>query len=139
MQPPFPLRLPFEMLHRVGDINLGAIDASLQQRLIENPAGRPDERLSLVVLAIAWLLAHHDDTRLRATLAENGLGCVFPEIAGTAMGGFMGQGRQVALLDARVSLLAGSSGRLRVNSLPSPGRETATISPPCRRASSRAR
>ena len=39
-------RLPFEVLHRVGDVGLLAIDTRLDQRLIEQRAGRTDERLA---------------------------------------------------------------------------------------------
>src|SRR4051794_21597000 len=39
-------RLEFEMLHRIGDIDVRAVDAGFFERRVEHFAGRADERLA---------------------------------------------------------------------------------------------
>src|SRR6266850_6534614 len=41
---PLPARLPLEVLHHVGDVDVAAVDAGLGQRAVEQLAGGPDER-----------------------------------------------------------------------------------------------
>src|SRR5579885_1467456 len=58
--------LEFEMLDGVGDINVGAVDAGLLQRPIEQFTGRTDERVPGEVLLVTRLFAdEHDPGRGR--------------------------------------------------------------------------
>jgi hypothetical protein len=50
-------RLPFEVLHRVRNVGVGALDAALAQRAVQEMAGRADERVALLVLLVSGLLA----------------------------------------------------------------------------------
>jgi hypothetical protein len=87
VQADFSARHKFEMLHRVGDVNLAAIDAGLLQRAVEHLPGGPDERFAGEVFLVAGLLAdQHDAGPLRA-FAEYGPGRVFPQWTGVAIGG----------------------------------------------------
>ena len=81
MQPPIAARRPFEMLHRIGHINPFAVDARLVEQVVQQPAGRTDERASLPVVLISGLLAHEDDPGVGRTFSENGLGGVLEKIA----------------------------------------------------------
>src|SRR5205085_5829971 len=50
-------RFPFEMLHRVGDVNLRPIDPRFLERAIENFSRRTDEWFAGEVFLVAWLFA----------------------------------------------------------------------------------
>ena len=63
MQPPFRrLRKP-EMLHSIGDVRVRRVDACLGKGLVQQSAGRSDERLTLPVLLVSWLLTNEDNAR----------------------------------------------------------------------------
>jgi hypothetical protein len=66
-------RFPFEMLHRVGDVNFFTIDPRFFQRAIHNFSGRTDERFPGNVLVIAGLFADEHDRRFLWTFAKNRL------------------------------------------------------------------
>ena len=53
----FAARLPLEMLHRIGDENLFAVDAHLIESFIEHATGRADEGMPGEIFFIARLLA----------------------------------------------------------------------------------
>ena len=53
----FAARLPLEMLDRISDENLFAVDAHLVESFIEHPAGRSDEGMPGEIFFIARLLA----------------------------------------------------------------------------------
>src|SRR5437899_9170575 len=72
------------MLDGVGDVDALAIDARLLERLIEQPARRTDERLSLDVLAVTRLLPDKHDRCMLGTLSKHGLRARLVEIAGPA-------------------------------------------------------
>ena len=59
------------MLHRIRDINLGAIYARGLQALIQQLAGRPNERLSLLIFAITGLFAHQKYRGMGSAFAKN--------------------------------------------------------------------
>src|SRR3954464_12517278 len=42
---PGTARHPFEMLHRVAEIDLASLDTSLDETAVEQSAGRPDKRM----------------------------------------------------------------------------------------------
>ena len=74
-------RLPFEVLHRVGDVEPGAVEPRFGQGGVEDAPRRPDEDVAFAVLGIARLLAHQHDPRARIALPEDGLRGVLPERA----------------------------------------------------------
>ena len=69
---------PLEVLDRVGQVDLAAVDLGTLQRLREDPSRRADEGLALDVLAIARLLADQHQPCLARALAEDRLRGVFP-------------------------------------------------------------
>ena len=68
------------MLHRIGDIDLAAVDAGFLQRAIEHLPGGTDERLAGEVFLVAGLLADQHDRGVLRAFAEHGLGRVFPQM-----------------------------------------------------------
>jgi len=69
---------PLEVLHRIGDVDRVAVDASGRERIVEHSTGRPDERLAGDILVIARLFADENDLRRPTALAEYGLRRVLP-------------------------------------------------------------
>src|SRR3954470_1158241 len=53
VQAPLAARLPLEVLHRVGDVEVIALYARGLQRTVEQASRRPDERQPLLVLLVA--------------------------------------------------------------------------------------
>src|SRR2546422_11124064 len=98
VQAPLALRLPFEVLDRVRDIDMPAVDARLLERLVEHASRGADERLSFPVLAIAGLLSDEHDLGVFGALAEDGLGTGFVEVTGATAGGRLAQRRQAQLI-----------------------------------------
>jgi hypothetical protein len=86
VQATFAARLPLEVLHHVGDVDLLAIDPRLLQRVVEELAGRSHEGMPLLVLLIAGLLADEHDLAPRRALAKHGLRGLGVERAGGAVG-----------------------------------------------------
>lgn len=84
MQASFATLNPSKMFDGVGDVYLVARDAGFGKGLVEHPARRSDERMSLTVFHIAGLFAHQKDIRMFRSLAENGLGRILVEIASFA-------------------------------------------------------
>src|SRR5262249_41726452 len=76
--------LVLEMLHRIGDENLGAGNSRVRQRPVEDAPGRADERLAAEVLLVAGLLADEHHVSGLAALARHRLRCVFVEWAARA-------------------------------------------------------
>ena len=78
-------QLPLEVLDRVGDVEVLAIDPRRLERAVEQASRRPDERQSLLVLLVAGLLADQHHARVRVAGAEHRLGGVGPQraVAGT--------------------------------------------------------
>jgi hypothetical protein len=72
---------PFEMLDRVGDVNLLAGDAGLRQSLVEHPSRRSDKGTSLAIFLIARLLANQHQIRVRGANPKNRLSRALVEIA----------------------------------------------------------
>jgi hypothetical protein len=95
VDPPLPARHPLEVLDHVRDVGVAPLDPGLVQRLVEDGAGGPDERLALPVLAIPGLLADQHGARALQSLAEDGLRRTLP------------QGTSPALLDRRAQLRKG--------------------------------
>ena len=76
---------PAEMLYHVRDIDGTAIDACFGERLIKNPARRPDERPAYPVLLIARLFADQHDGGFLGALPKNRLGRISPQVASLAI------------------------------------------------------
>src|SRR6185312_13526200 len=68
----------------IGDVDGGAIDASLLKRRVEQRARRPDKRSAGKVLLVTRLLADKHDGRVERALAEDSLSCVAVKIAACA-------------------------------------------------------
>src|SRR6266550_484211 len=64
MDPAFAALFPFEMFHRVGDVNFFTVDSRFFQPAIHDFSGRTNERFTGKVFVIAWMLANQHDRRL---------------------------------------------------------------------------
>ena len=64
---------PLEMLYGVGDIDRTPVEANRAQGLVEDAAGRSDERTTSAVFLIAGLLVHHHESRVHWAFTENNL------------------------------------------------------------------
>ena len=84
MQPPLAAHLMLEVLHRVGDEDLFAIDARLLQRLVEHTTGWTDEGMAIEIFIVARLLANQHQRRMSRALSGNRLGGELGEIAASA-------------------------------------------------------
>jgi hypothetical protein len=73
MDSQFAARFPFEVFHRIRDINIASIDPSLFQALIEKLAGWSDKRAAFLILTISGLLADHHDRDLPFRCTQPGL------------------------------------------------------------------
>ena len=75
MDPSFAVavEVEFEMLHRVGQVRLIAVEAGLGQSPVEQRSGRSDEQLP-PVLDVARLLADQDQRGVGAAGGEHDLG-----------------------------------------------------------------
>jgi hypothetical protein len=87
VEPALAARPPFEVLDRIGQVDVAARDLGLLQDPVEDSTGGPDEGLALDVLAVAGLLADQHQPRLARPRPEDGLGRVLPERAAVAVGG----------------------------------------------------
>src|SRR5688572_24282041 len=79
---PLPFRFPFEVLHRVRDIDLVAVDARFLQRLVEQLSRRSHERLPLQIFVVAGLFAHEHHPGRAFAFAEDRLRPCFPQRTG---------------------------------------------------------
>src|SRR5687768_13558674 len=76
---------PLEVLDGVGHVGEPPVDLRVREALVEEPSGGADERPPLLILAVAGLLAHEQNARLRGAFAEDGLSARLPERAGAAV------------------------------------------------------
>src|SRR5688500_1033942 len=123
---PLPSRLPLEMLHRVGDIDLVARDAGVRERLVEHRAGGADKRLALPILLIARLLADEHHARGARAGAEHDLRGGLIQIAAAALMRRRAQRldacrlrdkRRSTALSSRVGIIWATRGFLRHESI----------------------
>jgi hypothetical protein len=63
----------FEVLDRVGHVDVPAIDPGGLERAIEQPSGRTDERPALQILLIARLFADQHQLRVRRPFTQHAL------------------------------------------------------------------
>ncbi len=101
VQPDLAAGDELEVLHRIGDVDLAAVDAGLLQRPVEHLAGRADEGMAGEVLLVAGLLADQHQRRMVRAFAEHGLRGILPQRAGAAGSGFFTQGLKIGCGDIR--------------------------------------
>src|SRR5258707_10004184 len=89
VDPPFTprVRRPLEVLHRVGDVRLLAVDAGALEHAIQEPAGGTYERMPLTVFLVARLLTDDHHLGRRRALPEHGLRTDAPDKAPSAAAG----------------------------------------------------
>jgi hypothetical protein len=112
-----------EVFDGVGLIRQPRIDVGVAERTRQQPSGRPDKRQPLDVLAVAGLLTHQHDRRIRMTMPENRLRGVLVERAPAtaARGGC--QGIQSTVLGQEL-LRSARLGRAHAAGIPvGPGRK----------------
>ena len=73
MDPSFAAWLPFEMFHRVRDVNFSATDPRFFQCAIHDLSSRTNEWFPGNVFVISGLFANQHDRRCFRALAENRL------------------------------------------------------------------
>ena len=94
MDAPLAARLPFEVLDRVRDVGLVAVDPCFHERLVEELSRRPDKRLAREVFLVAGLFADEDHLSSGRALSEDRLRPSLPERAGLAAGRGLAKLRQ---------------------------------------------
>jgi hypothetical protein len=116
VQADFSAQHKFEMFHRIGDVDLLAVDAGFLQRAVKYLSGRSHERFAGKVLLVAGLLADQHHLRVLRPFAEHGLRRVFPEVAGAAAAGFVAQGAEAChgvFLSPFENIVAASQSSMR--------------------------
>lgn len=83
--------LVVEVLHRIGQVQRGAVDAEFGQCPVQQLAGRAREGTAAEILGIAGLFADHHHPCIGRALAEHHLGGRFPQRALPAAGGLDAQ------------------------------------------------
>lgn len=72
---------PLEMLDRIRDVHVFAVDPRRVEGVVEQSSGGSDERLASLVLRVPRLLTHDHDVRGARSFAEDGLGAELIEMA----------------------------------------------------------
>src|SRR3990172_8438115 len=73
-------------LHDVGDVDVAPLVADRGQQLVEELAGRTDERARLLILVEAGAFSDKHDLRVFETLARHGVRSPLAQVAGRATG-----------------------------------------------------
>src|SRR5262249_5378917 len=102
VKPPLAAHFVLEVLHRVGDENLGPRNSRIRQRPIENAPGGADEGLAAEVFLVAGLLADQHDVGGFAPLARYRLRRILVERAAPAF--VLGFGKLKKRVDRRRKL-----------------------------------
>src|SRR5262249_16322003 len=102
VQPPLAAHFVLEVLHRVGDENLGPRNPRIRQRPVENAPGGADEGLAGEVFLVAGLLADQHDVGGFAPLARYCLRRILVERAAPAF--VLGFGKLKKRVDRRRKL-----------------------------------
>lgn len=94
----FAVRLPFEMLHGVRDIDVVPRNAGFDERFVQQSSGRSDKGMARFVFLIPRLLPDEHDFGMVRALPEHGLSRALVQIApGARLGGLVQRGpRQVS-------------------------------------------
>ncbi len=94
----FAARLPFEMLHDIGYVRVGSVNACLLERLVEQSARRTHEGFAAQIFFISRLLANQDHPGAWAAFTEYRLRSALPQVAGLAAGGGLAELREGGVL-----------------------------------------
>ena len=86
VEPAFAARLPLEVLHRIGDVDVLARNARGFECLVEKLARRADERMPFDVFAVSWLFADNEQWRVLATFTKYRLRAAPPQRTRAATG-----------------------------------------------------
>src|ERR1700760_4400587 len=73
VQPNLSPRLPFEMLHSIGDVDFAPIDPRRLEAFIKKLTSRADKWLPLLVFAVAGLFSYQKNRSMGAAFAKDGL------------------------------------------------------------------
>ena len=84
VQSTFAARLVLEVLHGVGDVERGPVEAGRFQCAVEHLAGGADKGAAQRILLVARLLADQHQGGIGRTFAEHGLGGVLVKVAARA-------------------------------------------------------
>ncbi len=84
MDSPLPPLDEFEMLDRVGNVDVVRQDSGTFHCVMEQLSSRPDEWMAEPVFAVAGLLPNEHHSRADSTFAKNRLRCVLIEFAAAA-------------------------------------------------------
>ena len=95
VQPNLSARLPFEVLHSIGDVDLAPIDPRRLEAFIEQLAGRSDKRLPLLVFAIAGLLSYQQNSGMGSAFPKDDLRRLPIKVASTTLFGRFPQAIEV--------------------------------------------
>src|SRR3546814_11231416 len=87
MQPSLAPLFEFEMLDRIGDIDLRPVDSRLAERSVEDLTRRTNERLSCQIFPVAGLFTNKQHPRINSAFPEHCLGRILVEMASCAAGG----------------------------------------------------
>src|SRR5262245_31724210 len=82
VHPAFAPRLELEMLHRIGDIALAAVNSRFLQGPVQKLPGRTHKGLALQVLLIAGLFADKSDVGMKRSFTKNCSGASLDHGAG---------------------------------------------------------
>ena len=85
MNSTFAAGLPFEVFHRVCDVNLRPIDSSVFERAIHDFPSRTNERFAGRIFVIARLFAHQHHPCALRTFAKDSLGPSLVQMTRSAM------------------------------------------------------
>src|SRR5206468_2423378 len=85
---------PFEVLHHIRDVYLGAVDSHLDENFVQKPPRGSDKRMPLPVFVIAGLLPHKHDQSLGRSFSKNRLSRVLPQITASTPGSCSLQARK---------------------------------------------
>src|SRR3546814_17736278 len=86
MQPSLAPLFEFEMLDRIGDIDLRPVDSRLAERSVEDLTRRTNERLSCQIFPVAGLFTNKQHPRINSAFPEHCLGRILVEMASGADG-----------------------------------------------------
>jgi len=74
----------FEVLHRVGEVDIGSRDAGVLKRAIEELARGADEGTALTIFLVSGLFSNEYDWRVMRSFAQHGLRSMAVQIAAAA-------------------------------------------------------
>ena len=94
MNSAFAARLPLKMFHRVGDVNLRAIDSSFLERAIHDFPSRTNEWFARHIFVIARLFANQHHRCALRPFAKDSLGRSLVQMTRSAIGRCFAHRRQ---------------------------------------------